>query len=144
MKSCLLIHFKVQWLNFNQALEPIRERRRINVSKGWWSWLKGNSVTFEPIAMDVARSLMMASLLIQATCLSISTQRSVIETGTGCLLWDIKGPSRKRQSHRSENQQRQGYDQEAAKRKLPIVLPKIKEDIDFKHAEFSELEERNQ
>jgi hypothetical protein len=34
--------------NFNQALEPIRERRRINVSKGWWSWLKGNSVTFEP------------------------------------------------------------------------------------------------
>jgi hypothetical protein len=41
--------------NFNQALEPIRERRRINVSKGWWSWLKGNSVTFEPIAMDVAK-----------------------------------------------------------------------------------------
>lgn len=147
--------------NFNQVLEPIRERRRMTVSKGWWSWLKGNSVIFEPMALDVVAKLNKNVAVPPADLFEhvmsnfeksiAGVNKKAFNAGGFALLVDVQDTAQKENHKRitqAKIEQRRNYNPEEAKAKNRAttynkIAKKIKADIDLNMKDFSEIERRN-
>lgn len=148
--------------NFNQALEPIKERRRKIESKGWWKWLKGDTVTFKPFALDVVQKLndgkqvreseLMEHIFTNFAESSARVNKKAFNAGGFASLVDMQyeayGENHDRITQ-AKIEQRASYDAVAAKQANRMstferLAKKIKEDIGLKMSEFSEIERNNE
>ena len=148
--------------NFDKAFEPIKERRRIKVTKGWWAYLKGKDVSFEPYAIDVAEKLAngksvprndLMNHLMDGFATATAGKNKKLFTGSGFasavdMMTDEEIANHQRITD-TKIEQRKNYDPVATKaaNKLSTydrIAKSIKEEIGLKMKEFSETERQNE
>lgn len=148
--------------NFNQSLEPIKERRRIKESKNWWKFMKGERVTFEPFALDVVQKLndgkavppseLMEHILQNFSEETAKFNPAVYSAGGYASLVDTRSKEEKANNQRITDekiQQRRNYDPVATKEAnrrstYERLAKKINEDVGQKMKDFSEQERQNE
>lgn len=148
--------------NFNQALEPIKERRRQVVSKNWWKVMKGDMVTLKPFALDVVQKLnngkqvpeseLMEHIFQNFAESSKRVNKKAFNAGGFASLVDTQynasGENHDRITQ-AKIEQRQSYDAVAAKAANRMstferLAKKIREEVNLKMKDFSEIEISNQ
>ena len=148
--------------NFNQVLEPIRERKRQKISKGYWAYLKGTTVTFEDFALDVVNKLDKGQAVSRGDLqehiskkleevIQKSSKQAFTASGFASLV-DQEFESRKeyldaiaeakaeqRANHNPKARPSRGIDDVYKK-----LAKKITEEVNLKMADYTELERRNE
>lgn len=148
--------------NFNKALEPIKERRRQKITKGWWAHLRGKRFAFEPFAADIAIKINNGQNVNQNDLMdhimngfseSIANKDSDLFTGHGfASRVDMMNDAELENHNRITNaktEQRRNYDPIAARQanalsRFDRYAKKIKEEIGLKMSTFSDIERQNE